>query len=557
MLRPDTLDLCQRAKLSLGYLTNMVDPKLNYEPYWGVFFNDDPPHADHERWDSSELPGSWVDAIVLTRHMSGSKEGMEVEKALKELLLSYFDQDGLRYHAQHAWNSKVYSSMHELGFILNGLVTWYLETEDKKVRKTTDKLIKRLLEISIRKTAEMGMLIPGEEETGCCYFPHEVYTRQGWELTSNSIVLFNAAPLLALVRYYEQTNNQDALVLAEGLTNYLSSSDKRYSRCFDYDGRFMGHFHATMWAVAGILRYGMVSEKKQIVRWAKKVYDWALRQGSTSGWFPEVVGIRDPKEETCETCCITDMIHIGIMLAKAGYEEYWSNVERFTRNQLIENQVSDLNQIKVSHRERRDTEKIAYERIRERALGGFWADSSVSDRSPYNMFGGCCCAMGARALFLVWDSIIEKRPQGVYVNLALNRDSQWLEVVSYRPYQGKVKLIIRDAPTVFIRIPEWAGERIGLYVDNKPGVIQWTGNYLKLDELTKGQEVTVTYPLKKEQKMERIGGREYELSWRGDTVISISPKGKVYPLYQRDHLDTDKAPEKEKESLLTVSKIHW
>ena len=555
MLRPDTLDLCQRAKLTLGYLTSMVDPRLNYEPYWGVYFDDDPPHADHSRWDTSELPGSWVDGIVLTRHMSGSAEGMEVERALKDLLLSHFDEDGLRYHAQHPWSPKVYSSMHELGFILNGLVSWYLETEEEKVREATDKLVKRLLEISIRKTAGIGMGIPGAKQTGYCYFPHEVYTPRGWELTSNSSVLFSAAPLLPLVRYYEQTNNQDALALAEGLTNYLI----RHSRRFDYDGRFMGHFHPIMWAVGGILRYGMVSEREEIVRWAKKAYDWALGQGSSSGWYPEFIGIRDLKEEDCETCCITEMIHVGIMLAKAGYEEYWEHVERFARNQLMENQVSDLDQIAVAKGERKDTEKSTYERIRERSLGGFWGGSSASDHSYVrtNMLAGCCCGMGARTLFLVWDSIVEKRPEGVYVNLALNRNSEWLEVVSYRPYQGRIKLMIRDAPTVFVRVPEWAGERVGLYVDNKPGTVQWRGDYLKLEGLARDQEVTIIYPLKKEQRTERIGGREYELRWRGDTVINISPRRDVYPLYERDHLDTDQAPEKEKESLLVASRIHW
>jgi hypothetical protein len=34
------------------------------------------------------------------------------------------------------------------------------------------------------------------------------------------------------------------------------------------------------------------------------------------------------------------------------------------------------------------------------------------------------------------------------------------------------------------------------------------------------------------------------LTWRGDTVVEISPKGTICPLYQREHFKQEKAPMK-------------
>ncbi|MGQ9631644.1 MAG: hypothetical protein ACUVXI_15240 [bacterium] len=571
MLKPKTLDLGERAELGLRYLTGMVDPQRGNQPYWGVYFDGDCHHADHTRWDTSELPGSWVDAIILARNMTGSKDGRDAEESIKKLLLSHFGEGGLRYNAPSPWSPKVYASLHELGYILNGLVTWYLDEGLPEVRSAADRLIEGLWDVSIRETAGMGMMIPPLENAelggmapsplkgGYCYFPHEVYAPGvGWEITSNSDVTFNSATLLASARYYEATGSPVARNLACGLSNYLMN----YSRRFDYDGRFAGHFHATMWAVGGVLKYGILEGHRDAVEWAKKVYDWARTRGSSFGWFPEYVGIKNPKRELCETCCITDMIYIATLLAKAGYAAYWDDVERFARNQLVEQQLVHAERIPPPEGEGRSTEGRSCGDMRERARGGFWVFAYANDAPSF--LSGCCCAMGPRGLYLVWDSIVDKRPDGVYVNLPLNRNSEWLDVMSHYPHRGEVELVIRDAPTVFVRLPEeWAGEgrsRIGaaVYVDGTARRVEWRGNYVKVDGLKPGQRVAVLHPLRREERTEGVGGREYRLTWRGSTVVGISPPGQVFPLYQRSEMDTESAPMVEEEPRPPLkAKIHW
>ena len=67
------------------------------------------------------------------------------------------------------------------------------------------------------------------------------------------------------------------------------------------------------------------------------MYEWGRSIGTGFGWFPEFVGM-----QACETCCITDMIDLAIMLAEAGWEEYWDDAARYGRNHLVESQFSDL-----------------------------------------------------------------------------------------------------------------------------------------------------------------------------------------------------------------------
>ncbi|MEO7297515.1 MAG: hypothetical protein ABI042_02935, partial [Verrucomicrobiota bacterium] len=58
-----------------------------------------------------------------------------------------------------------------------------------------------------------------------------------------------------------------------------------------------------------------------------------------------------------------------------------------------------------------------------------------------------------------------------------------------------------------------------------------------------GDELTVTYPLVIfTQKMKR-GGTDYTLNWKGNTLTSISPKGKVWPLFDKVPFVTPSYPQ--------------
>jgi hypothetical protein len=53
---PDTLDIASRAELGVGVLTNIADPKLDYEVYWIAQWDRNPAVMVHNNAD-------WVQSV--------------------------------------------------------------------------------------------------------------------------------------------------------------------------------------------------------------------------------------------------------------------------------------------------------------------------------------------------------------------------------------------------------------------------------------------------------------------------------------------------------------
>ena len=78
---------------------------------------------------------------------------------------------------------------------------------------------------------------------------------------------------------------------------------------------------------------------------------------------------------------------------------------------------------------------------------------------------------------MAWDSIIEARGDQLKVNLLLNRASQWADLESCIPYEGKVTLNVKKSMrNVAVRIPKWVDRsQVSLAVNGKSAEYRWTG----------------------------------------------------------------------------------
>jgi hypothetical protein len=86
-------------------------------------------------------------------------------------------------------------------------------------------------------------------------------------------------------------------------------------------------------------------------------------------------------------------------------------------------------------------------------------------------------------------------PAGVYVNLSLNRASEWGQVVSFMPAEGRltVKAGVRD--TFFLRPPGWAApKQVRAFINGQAIPVDWQGGYVRFLGQP-GDELTITYPL--------------------------------------------------------------
>lgn len=194
------------------------------------------------------------------------------------------------------------------------------------------------------------------------------------------------------------------------------------------------------------------------------------------------------------------------------------------------------------------------QRMRGRLLGlcGFndWVNhlpSTLDPTLPGIDMMGCCSDAVIRAAGAIWNETVTGDRAETRVNMAFNRTSPLVEVVSSLPHRGEVNIVVQEAQKVLVRVPNWtAKDKVRAFIDRKPVETRFQDSYVIFNQVRKGQQLTVTYPLRIAEIKETVGsleGIEFTEKWRGNTIVDLSPQGKYIPMYQRHQLDSDKVPQ--------------
>ena len=559
------LDLEERAELALNALTRNVDPGLRYTLYFDCRLQLDPPVLSHHPyWDHCDGTGRTYAALLLAREMTGSDTGGEIDAHLQRLVASYQGEQGLCWipapdyppAATRRPLPPVAEFWGQRGCLM-AYVTAYQRSTDPGERATLrgriDALIHGLKSIALERDGRLYYPVPPRErpvDADELFYPRGGW--QGGDEPRGTGVMCAAAPVLRPIVQYLMTGarNPEAVALCDGLARYV------VERADDFgpDGSFRGHFHSRVATAAGILLWGRYSEQPDLVRWAHAVYRFARTVGTSFGWFPEFVG-----EHACETCGITDMIDLAILLAGAGHPQYWSDAERFGRNHLAESQFLDAaweRQVPklgaTATAEFIDScapVQLNREGVRDVLPGAFSggsAPNAVVDTRRGHWWMGCCNAHGVHGLFLLWKHAVQATRTAVRVNMLFNRSTPWADVRSQLPREGRVEVTMRQHGTLAVRIPDDV-PRASVAVDwslspssmsrsdrtDSPAPWVWNDGAVQVEGLRPGAKVTIGFPLAERDETTSVLGDEYRVSWRGDTVMAIDPPGRAGPLYRR------------------------
>jgi hypothetical protein len=213
-------------------------------------------------------------------------------------------------------------------------------------------------------------------------------------------------------------------------------------------------------------------------------------------------------------------------------------------------------EFKAAEVERRYAEAVkTAERMVGQQLGacGFpdWVNKLPSDldpKLPGIHMQGCCADATIRGAHAIWTEAITGNSNEARVNLAFNRKSPLVEVVSCLPHRGEVNIFVVGAKRVLVRVPEWAPKaEVKAFRARTPTPVSWEDSYVVFDVVRKGDQLTVTYPLRIAEVKETVGsldGTRYTERWRGNTIVDISPPGKWIPLFQRPELELMTVPMK-------------
>jgi DUF1680 family protein len=133
--------------------------------------------------------------------------------------------------------------------------------------------------------------------------------------------------------------------------------------------------------------------------------------------------------------------------------------------------------------------------------------------------------------------------------------------VSHIPYTGEVDLAMKEGcKEVLIRMPEWVKEGSGevvAAVNSDKRTFVWQERYINIGKVKSRDKVKVTFPIDIRKVKVRMGRVDYLVTFKGNTVIDIDPRGKNCPLYQRDYYNNNKTLWIEKERFATDESISW
>lgn len=279
---------------------------------------------------------------------------------------------------------------------------------------------------------------------------------------------------------------------------------------------------------------GRITGNDHYITKANQIFQYTLTLSSEFGWVPEYAQWHPPAEEHCETCCIKDMIECGLELIDCGYD-YWDIVNKFSRNQLSEQQVKDGCFLSVDNT-REDADGHTWKDMDKRVVGGWsgGAEANSISLSRFRSIAGCCVGTAPQALHLVWDRIVRQKGNDVYINLPIEKDDVLARVEIGYPNEGYIRVTAKTAGDYLVRAYDWMGTRISVTVNNEARPLLYKDNCVSVSNVKKGDVIVVEHPLEERVTREMVRDAEFTITWRGPDVVKMDPPGLPLMLYQRE-----------------------
>ena len=560
---PDTLDIATRADLAINALTRAVNPNADYEQYFAVYFNTNPPIMQHSVSDVCGL--KFMEALPLLRIITGSTLNDKVDRVWQEVTLKSIGPDGLYYlplegrpwFRQEIWTKYVaradgsvtsiddptvtqFTNPLVWGRMLGTMTVYYLRDKNPIWKKINEQMIDRLIELAIHKD-------------DYSYFPSYLFEPNAkFDLNRPEA----AAPqgigagettgrvIQGLAQFYKVTGYEPARELAGKVSRFM----RHHAGYFNEAGEFISeekYFHAHTIVLLSMLEHALAAGDKELMEFVRRSYEWAKSPEASSssliGFFPMAT---KADEVSCEGCNIADMIALALKLTEGGAGDYYEDAERWTRNQFAEAQLTQTDWVyRVAGQQPKLSEVPEYataDRVPERNIGAFASWSAANQFWNEGIgISHCCTGNAARSIYYIWQHILDYKAGQLRLNMLLNRASPWVDVHSYIPYEGQVDLKVKKTCSrVLVHAPQWidtGSDQIAATVNGKARALSWEGRYIHLGEVKNGQTVIVKFPIAERTVKETIGNLKYTLVLKGNSLVHIDPPGKKGPLYLRDH----------------------
>ena len=439
---PDTLDLADRAGISYPIIL-----KYSAQPQvfnaTSILPPDDFSFSTHDQTERPHLKTDdfyfapeagcspkCLESAAFLRVMTGLEQYGELERRILEAYDKRIGEGDLFFIPAEGPFDEPWASIFGQGRMMLAWMAWYQVTDDERIMTRIGNMARAMNEIAVRT---------GDD----AYYPtepieHAYYVfalgRSGWKNTDEpkpfhpmyagqdptladrkghqfdarmGIPAYIGTALRPLPRWYELGGDPAVLELAGRLVRFLTRPEmwQAYEEPPELAGsahaHYSGHLHAHLIALRAILDYARVTGDTRFMHFVRDGYEYTRTYGIPEiGWYPEWTN-----NNVGEGCEIADMIALGIRLSELGLGDYWEDVDRAVRNQLIENQ---------------------HVQGSAEVVGNFDAAAMPNMMRTTDTVAICCTGNCTQALYYAWDSIIKYRDGVAEVNLLLNRASPWV-----------------------------------------------------------------------------------------------------------------------------------
>lgn len=559
---PDTFDLAERAMFSVNNLTHNVDPNDYYYNYQSIRFGakDPGPVLQSRTWN---ITPKNMRALPWMRTMCGSDEFLDRQAGMIAALLSNVREDGLLYYPADSDGPAKNSSYPDVNGILalacenhynmDGHRQWldWIQLLATGLDKVAIRVQDRAYfppECSIDPAGNWHWTLRGGKAELPYVPPQEPYLdQQGLEGT---VKFEQAYAIRALVRAHRYAPNQTYSELLQRFLRFCLKPGMWENVTLEgylgnEHGIFGGHFHGNTAALLALLDVAQAEKNVWLKEFVREAYEHAIHTGVVQvGWFPGWImptkyGRPASVHIATEGDSIGEMIELAVRLADAGIGEYWDDVDSMVRNQLAEQQLCSRKLLSDMSGGAPGIEDF---------VGGFTQIFSDPPNiaSAIPAMYGCCSANGSIGLYYAWHGITRFHQGVATVNLFLNRASEWMDIDSYLPYEGKVELHNKKAKTALVRIPRWVEmEDVRSYVDNRMTKPSISGRYFIFDGLSAGATIRMEFPNPERTDSFTIDDKRYRITFRGSTVLDLEPRVHnpgLVALYQRNQFKATQAP---------------
>ena len=510
-MKPAPLTLLESMRLAGQHLLVALNPKENYLPYFIMKIGRDYRAIYEFTWPSHNI-GRWIDAMLRLENATGFTIPRKLEAAMVENLKSFFNNPDnlLLPPAKYAMLSsppnqlEIHSSREAL-LALTALVRF---RGDRWAPAQAHRMMETVWRIA-RDNGDWDY--DGLEGVRHMLRPPRMDPTQS-----------HGRLIEALVEFYRATGAPLALELANRFARYhlenTTHADGTLNLASNAD-----HTHSYLGTLRGLVLFGeLTNQREYIERVAATLRAYVFaRLIQASG----VIAHGMKEEGNAEPASAGDVVQIALWLSRLGYPEFLDEVERLVRSRLLPAQIVQRPGLKPAVEDGAD----AHTDLDARVVGAFrglhepyWGANPATDIT---------CAV-LHTLVDVYRHVAVQGPGGLTVNLHFDYEDGRIRITSERGEKAKVTILPKTRENLAIRIPAWTPpQSVKLTVSQQSFTPTMIGKFAYVPRDFLPASVVLQYDLPVRKEIERIEGKDYSLTWKGDGVIGISPNSNFMPLY--------------------------